>query len=717
MSFLLSPSWVKNFKDYNNSFPEQLITLLLADINIYNIKSNITEKQINFLQLASRSKIPNSKINLLLKNHYQTQYENNLGQGKDNINTEMQVSNSEIISNDKNLIPEEKLETITNSDSISNDEKVITEQEKETSNNPDFNSINKSLISEKNKIAPNSNNFVYNRTITTWQDLTVEDIQILFAHYRNKVTITHSHIKSLQKKFTIDEINLLLKTNYQNFYQITYSQYYILKSNNVKFNLFSSDFPIITNINFELGIQYSKLCPDQKMFYLKFYDLLMIDIDNLNLEQITKICDKYKNQFKFHIYQSYNGYHVFITSEKIPHDSEKMVKITQALHCDIFYLKFAYKNGYKIRLSPKINRNETFISKYICAIGTAVEDPELVELLQKHNYYVKFFENIYQMDNSETINDSKTIKLNWDNKPLQISHNDTINNSQTINNIQTTNAIINDLSIYSEIWILLQNSNFYFYKYFLSLNYNLRQVQQNLIPELKVIFQNLNKNKIRKFLLSLNYEERQKYNSLINNFIYTEDNSIQLSTNSDFIRLLHISLTNFLIKPQRLLIDDEQYYVACDTYTKTYYICYKHLLMCDIDFYKDNSDSKFSNISEIISFLSEYSVQKKLTFRVYSSRNGVHVFVTSQKMNFKSDFAFQIMSDLQTDFYYILYSKIRGWCVRLNKKENETNDSLYQYHGKIGTEIENNELLDLINLHLKLVYQLKDADKSLIYAA
>ena len=41
-----------------------------------------------------------------------------------------------------------------------------------------------------------------------------------------------------------------------------------------------------------------------------------------------------------------------------------------------------------------------------------------------------------------------------------------------------------------------------------------------------------------------------------------------------------------MLRPQRLIIDSTDFYVACDMLTNTYYICYKYLMMIDVDFYK-----------------------------------------------------------------------------------------------------------------------------------
>jgi len=272
------------------------------------------------------------------------------------------------------------------------------------------------------------------------------------------------------------------------------------------------------------------------------------------------------------------------------------------------------------------------------------------------------------------------------------------------------------------IQYLSKNESKLFYRNFLSLNYNLQSfLSEN--PEVKYIFSFLVKNKVRKFLLEL-YPSKDSSEKIDESSEKIDDvkditssgnvKNYSYTTDSEFLRLLYISLTNFLMKPQRLMVDNSQYYVACDTYTKTYYICYKHLLMCDIDFYKDNFGNVI-NDAEICDYVDAYSKQHNLTFRVYRSRNGFHVFLTSKRMDCKSEESYRIMSDLKCDFYYILYSKIRGWSVRLNKKDQEVGDSLYKFEGKYGTEPEDIHLVALVDLHLLLAQKFIQLDNSLIY--
>lgn len=145
------------------------------------------------------------------------------------------------------------------------------------------------------------------------------------------------------------------------------------------------------------------------------------------------------------------------------------------------------------------------------------------------------------------------------------------------------------------------------------------------------------------------------------------------------IKMLSHVMKHSMLKPQRLLIDNEDYYIAIDMLTNTYYICYRDLMMIDIDRYK--SDSGTDTLSDIKEKLSKHP---ELFFRIYSSRNGYHIFILNKSMDYKSDESIRLMHELGCDFYYIVYSYMRGWSVRLNKKKGEENtDVLYIWVGDV----------------------------------
>lgn len=151
-------------------------------------------------------------------------------------------------------------------------------------------------------------------------------------------------------------------------------------------------------------------------------------------------------------------------------------------------------------------------------------------------------------------------------------------------------------------------------------------------------------------------------------------------------------IRSHICKPQRLISDNPNYYIAVDLITNTYYICYKELMMIDIDYYK-------SEVIDIPKLLDNY---KNEFFRIYKSRNGIHIFLTSKKMNYYDSESIAIMLDLECDFYYSVYSYLRGFCVRLNKKKGE-DSQLYSLIMTFGEGKEDKELGKLVDLHIKMV--------------
>lgn len=155
--------------------------------------------------------------------------------------------------------------------------------------------------------------------------------------------------------------------------------------------------PIISSSNYEYGWQESTKCPDNRMYYIVYYDLLMVDIDsNRNVETLelqVHALEALEEQvlgmnLTGRLYQTYNGYHFFVTSKPIYHKSAEATSIMDILHCDTYYMAFAYLNGYKVRLNPKDRPDEAVAATYLRTIGAEPEDPDLVALLHLHDTYL-----------------------------------------------------------------------------------------------------------------------------------------------------------------------------------------------------------------------------------------------------------------------------------------------------------------------------------------
>ena len=162
------------------------------------------------------------------------------------------------------------------------------------------------------------------------------------------------------------------------------------------------------------------------------------------------------------------------------------------------------------------------------------------------------------------------------------------------------------------------------------------------------------------------------------------------------IRFLQLPLAHSVKKPQRCLYNDTDYYLALDTYSKTYYICFKQLLMIDIDIGKKNH---FTSREEYLDFIRSWCEKHpEFLFKVYKTRNGLHLFAVHETFDYQDDETLQLMIDLHCDFYYIIYSSLRGWSVRLNKKMGEQ-EEMYEFIENIGKGREDIQLGKLVELH------------------
>lgn len=149
-----------------------------------------------------------------------------------------------------------------------------------------------------------------------------------------------------------------------------------------------------------------------------------------------------------------------------------------------------------------------------------------------------------------------------------------------------------------------------------------------------------------------------------------------------------------LIRRQILTEDTEDYYVAFDTLIKTEYICFKHLLMLDID----TRESYIFTDNFLIKYFNSF---KDMCFAIHKSKNGHHVFVISKKFNYDSRESVTFMLQNFCDFFYCCHSYTRGYSVRISTKPGETGP-IYKDLGIFGNkEIINTELLGFTKLILQ----------------
>jgi hypothetical protein len=178
------------------------------------------------------------------------------------------------------------------------------------------------------------------------------------------------------------------------------------------------------------------------------------------------------------------------------------------------------------------------------------------------------------------------------------------------------------------------------------------------------------------------------------------------------INILRDSLAITIKKPQRCLYADQDWYLAIDTYTSTFYVCYRDLMMIDIDYGKGN---QYTTYKEVINMLQLYCDKNPTVLMdIYQSGKGVHVFMLHQKYDYHLDRSLELMLELECDFYYVIYSSLRGWSVRVNSKIGESKP-IYKSLGRIGTGSPINRLECLVKVHINFLTTFADVTESKMY--
>jgi hypothetical protein len=121
------------------------------------------------------------------------------------------------------------------------------------------------------------------------------------------------------------------------------------------------------------------------MYYIVFYDLLMVDIDSTELDQ-EQLEERLRHwRLSGRLYRTHKGYHLFITSTPFPYRDPRSRRLMLELDCDPYYVAFSTVNGYKVRLSPKLGRENEVLAAPVAKLGNIPEDPELLQLLRRHD--------------------------------------------------------------------------------------------------------------------------------------------------------------------------------------------------------------------------------------------------------------------------------------------------------------------------------------------
>lgn len=154
------------------------------------------------------------------------------------------------------------------------------------------------------------------------------------------------------------------------------------------------------------------------MYYVQYNEIMMIDIDFKKsvvsvvsddpdikqamdkIQKITKDANMKKamdNVQRMHektgdtymVFESANGIHVFIANRKFDYKSKEVLDyMCQFGGCDSKYISFSRKQGWRVRVNRKTEDDPMY--SYIKTVG---DDPKFQDLVDKHDFYAKKYQN------------------------------------------------------------------------------------------------------------------------------------------------------------------------------------------------------------------------------------------------------------------------------------------------------------------------------------
>lgn len=244
---------------------------------------------------------------------------------------------------------------------------------------------------------------VLDKSFVSYSELTHADCSAIIRYFKsNVIPLSEKQNAWLRSIFGDDMsvISKLCKREITDYDQLFINDIKRLTKYNPSFNFHKfvmnfkmrcNDQAIDCGDGYEYGKQHSEYGVDGWMYYIKFNYLMMLDYDDCediqpHISKLLQACPS----FILRIYKTYNGYHVFIMSHEFDHYSIQNVLFMNSMGCDPWYAAFAYKNGYRIRLSKKKDRDETYIHQFV----DEVCGPEATERLAINDELINRMEKL-----------------------------------------------------------------------------------------------------------------------------------------------------------------------------------------------------------------------------------------------------------------------------------------------------------------------------------
>lgn len=208
-----------------------------------------------------------------------------------------------------------------------------------------------------------------------------------------EIKCNEQEINLIKQKYSLNELSLLLKRTINSYEELNLRDLKKIQEDDPSYihkNVIGRYIPKRVNIPLEWSLDYEigiskETGKNTYVYYIKFYELLVMDFDNLSYEEVLENLKK-KDSELFEIFQTYKGYHVFLVSRKISYNSNEVSEFCKDLNSDKWHLFYSRYHGYCVRISHKSGRDENLWSpvthKYIGSFGKGLYDLELHRLLR-----------------------------------------------------------------------------------------------------------------------------------------------------------------------------------------------------------------------------------------------------------------------------------------------------------------------------------------------
>lgn len=117
-------------------------------------------------------------------------------------------------------------------------------------------------------------------------------------------------------------------------------------------------------------------------YFISYRDLLFVDYDYKPRRAIIARFCRSNAGYVFRLVQTNKGYHAFLTSHPMVHNSTDSIEMLYNLRTDPAHLLGVYYRGYSVRVNKKYSKESPY--REVARYGTGREDERLLALYQKH---------------------------------------------------------------------------------------------------------------------------------------------------------------------------------------------------------------------------------------------------------------------------------------------------------------------------------------------